>query len=193
MHTKYAVLAGWMGLLGLVACAPSAQADMYVTGEGGLTTHEIPYYDQSSTFSVGVGVVGPARMLGVEASYVNLGNGAIGLSPYGNISMSGYNVSTIFQSPAGPYVYGLRLGFYSMNSTDSGYGNSVSSSGLSWGAYLGVRPNDSMLIIWDTQGYSNVLTPNDGYETPTTVSLGVRYYFGVRPMGYRRFDDQRGY
>lgn len=190
---KYALLAGWMGLLGLGVSAPSVQADMYVTGEGGLTTHEIPYYDQSSAYNVGIGVVGPGRMLGLEASYVNLGHGAIGLSPYGDISMSGYNVSAFFQSPADPFVYGLKLGFYSLNSTDSGYGNSASSSGLSWGAYLGFRPGDNMMIIWDTQGYSNVLTPNDGYETPTTVTLGVRYYFGVRPLGYRRFNDRRDY
>jgi hypothetical protein len=193
MKGKYVTLAGWIGLLGLLFSAPAAQADMYLTGEGGLTTHEIPFYDQSSAGSLGVGIVGPRRMFGLEASYVSLGDSAITASPYGNMSMYGYNLTSFFQTPAYPFVYGVKLGFYSMNAFDSGYGNSVGSSGLSWGAYMGYQPNDNMLIFWDTEGFNNVLTPNDGYETPTMITVGVRFYFGVRPMGSRRPYGRPGY
>lgn len=174
------VRSAWIVAAVFSLSAPAAMADIYVTGSGGIATHEFANVDNASAYTVGIGATGPARRFALEFDYVNLGSAYISSFPTGNLSMAGYTVSAIYQMPIRPLVYGFRLGFYNMNASDSGTALSANSVGVSWGVTLGYEPNGNIMFYWDTQGFGNVDPSSGQLETPTMITLGARFYLGGR-------------
>lgn len=163
----------------LASVAPSALAGIYVFGSHGFSTHEFLQSETGTAYKVGVGLAAPGGQggtIGIEASYVDLGDAYQPTAPAGYLGIWGTNVSVSSEVVIRPLVIGGRVGIYDLNASDTGYGFAVSSTGLSWGVSVGYELNKHVTFLLDADQYGNVATPG-GSETPTATFLGVRVAF----------------
>lgn len=159
----------------LAFVSPTAMAGLYGFVAGGVGVHEFANVGNGSAYKFGVGLAsgGPGNKFGVEASYVDLGEGYISAVPSGYLGMSGLNVSVSSELSVSPMVFGGRVGFYNFTTTDSGIGSSVSSTGLSWGVSIGFEVNKKTTVFMDTDGYGSV-DLGGSTETPTSIMIGAK-------------------
>jgi len=161
------ILASLVAIISVSTCS-TASAGMYMFGGAGIMAHEYANVSNPTAFKVGVGYMMPNNF-GFEASYMNLGNAVV--SPSGTLSMSGTNLSGVFDLPLKPLVMSLKLGIYNIDATWTG---SASSSGLSWGILLGYETSDKVMLFMDTEGFNSVDATGSLPETPALITFGVR-------------------
>jgi hypothetical protein len=165
-----AILAAFLAFV-----SPTAMAGLYGFVAGGIGVHEFSNVGNGSAYKFGVGLAsgGQGSRFGVEASYVDLGEGYISAIPSGYLGMSGLNVSVVSELNLSPMVLGGRVGFYNFTTTDSGIGSSISSTGLSWGVSIGFQVNKKTTVFMDTDGYGSV-DVGGSTETPTSIMIGAK-------------------
>lgn len=147
-----------------------SSAEPYLFGSGGILSHEFVDVNNASAFKIGGGLMFQGNV-GLEASYMNLGDSA---APGETISMSGTNLSGVFELPLHPLVMSFKAGMYNINANSTLY-PSASSSGFSWGLLLGYEPNERMLIFMDTEGFTSVNVTGGAYESLALITFGIRY------------------
>jgi len=168
---KYIKLAAPFVALFTLFTSPAAKAEFYVFGGGGVTAHEYYNVTSASAYKFGAGVVFQSN-LGIEASYMNLGAARTGLPS--TLSMSGTNLSGVFDLPLNPIVMSFKAGLYNIDTNDTVNGT-ASSSGFSWGILLGYQVNERMQVFMDTEGFANVNAAGGNFETPSLITFGLRF------------------
>ena len=153
-----------------VSASSSASAGMYMFGGGGLTAHEYYNVTTPSSYKLGVGYMAPSNF-GFEASYINFGTAHVTYPSSGTLSMSGTNLSGVFELPLRPLVMSFKLGLYNI---DASYSGSATSSGLSWGFLIGYEASQNIMVFMDTEGFNSVDVTAGNWETPTLITFGVR-------------------
>jgi hypothetical protein len=157
----------------LFLMSPAAHAGLYAFAGGGFSNHEFFASGSGSTYKFGLGLASPGHAYAIEASYVDMGDAYQPTAPTGYLNIKGTNVSVSSEVAVPPLVFGGRVGIYNLDAADTGYGYTVSSTGLSWGVTVGFHLNKHAVIFLDGDGYDNVVTPG-GPETPVTTTIGLR-------------------
>lgn len=166
------ILASLFAIVTISICS-TASAGMYMFGSAGLTAHEYYNVTTPSSYKAGIGYMMPNNF-GFEASYMNFGTAHVTYPSSGTLSMTGTNLSGVFELPLYPLVMSFKMGLYNI---DASYSGSASSSGLSWGILLGYETSKNMMIFMDTEGFNSVDVTAGNWETPTLISFGVRIKF----------------
>lgn len=165
LKTAFLLLAA----LVMASTSSAASAGMYVFGGTGITAHEYSNVNNSSGYKIGVGYMSPTSF-GFEASYINFGTATI--IPSGTLSMSGTNLSGVFQLPLYPLVMSFKLGVYNIDAQASG---SYPSTGISWGMLIGFPISDRATLFMDTEGFGNVDAGATVTESPALITFGARF------------------
>lgn len=163
------ILASLFAIVTISTCS-TASAGMYFSGGAGVMAHQYGNVSNATAYKLGVGYMMPNNF-GFEASYMDMGSAST-VSPTGTLTMSGTNLSGVFELPLNPLVMSFKLGVYNIDA--SWLGSSATSSGLSWGILLGYETSEKVMLFMDTEGFNSVDATGTPYETPTLITFGVR-------------------
>lgn len=175
MKSKHPLVLKFLILAGLMLISRAALANFYFTGGAGVGMHDYTTNIGNGTaYKLGVGFIAPDQHFGVEASYFDLGDGYVPSIPTGYLNISGGKFTATLQARHRAMVFGGRLGFYNVTTTDSGIGTSVRSTGITWGGTIGYHLSKYAVFYMDADAYGNVELSGGGTETPVSLMFGIR-------------------
>jgi hypothetical protein len=161
----------------LSSVASASYAGMYVSGALGLNDHRFSNVSDATGFTAGVGYRPERGGLGAEISYLNAGRATI--SGFGDLEMSGSNISVVYWIPNDSelqYMHAyLKLGVYNMSATVAPA--TANSSGLSAGMGFEFSVNPKVGLYADLDGYALIDATNNNVDNLGVWSFGVRYHF----------------
>jgi hypothetical protein len=175
MKSKHHPILQLVAVTALLLVSRAAMANFYFTGGAGVGVHDYTTNIGNGTaYKLGVGFIAPDQHFGVEASYFDLGDGYVPTAPTGYLNISGGKFTATLQARHRAMVFGGRLGFYSVNTTDSGVNTSVRSTGITWGGTIGYHLSKYAVFYMDADAYGSVELGGGGTETPVSVMFGIR-------------------
>lgn len=175
MKSKHPLILQFLAVAALLLVSRAAMASFYFTGGAGVGVHDYTTNIGNGTaYKLGAGFIAPDQHFGVEASYFDLGDGYVPSPPVGYLNISGGKVTATLQARHRAMVFGGRLGFYNVITTDSGINSSVRSTGITWGGTIGYHLSDYAVFYVDADAYGNVELGGGETETPVSVMFGIR-------------------